>query len=117
MSLFSNGAIGETLSEIINTLIPDKENNSIEKSQSLLNINNINILNIYNSNNEKVKIANAILSKISMTKDFIGIGKKYNALIDTLRDEKQVNDWCSEKTNGKINKIIDRIDPFTRISF
>ena len=115
LSLFSNGAIGETLSEIINTLIPDKENNSIEKSQSLLNINNINILNIYNSNNEKVKIANAILSKISMTKHFIEIGKKYNALIDTLRDEKQVNDWCSEKTNGKIKKIIDQIDPLTRM--
>ena len=113
LSLASNSATGETLSEIINTLIPDKQNNSIEKSQSLLNTNNINILNIYNSNNEKVKIANAILSKIRMTKDFIEIGKKYNALIDTLRDEKQVNSWCSEKTNGKINKIIDKIDPLT----
>ena len=50
-----------------------------------------------------------------MTKHFIEIGKKYNALIDTLRDEKQVNDWFSEKTNGKIKKIIDQIDPLTRM--
>jgi serpin B len=35
--------------------------------------------------------------------------KKYDAFVEPLRSVSQVNKWCSEKTNGKINHIIDSI--------
>ena len=107
VSLVSNGASGITQKEILQALIPDSK---IDK-KSQLKINNVNsqILQIYDSKNKYVKIANAVMTKDKIKPHFIKFCKKYNALIEPLQSADQVNKWCSEKTNGKINHIIDEI--------
>ena len=107
VSLVSNGATGITQKEILQALIPDSK---IDK-KSQLKINNVNsqILQIYDSKNKYVKIANAVMTKDKIKPHFIKFCKKYNALIEPLQSADQVNKWCSEKTNGKINHIIDEI--------
>ena len=106
MSLVSNGANGKTQKEILESLIPFKNNNL--KIQIELNKNNINILKLYNDN-KKISIANAIMSKIPITEDFSLICKRYNAFFSILKNVEQVNKWFEEKTKGKIKKILDNI--------
>ena len=107
LSLVSNGANKETQTEILQTLTQDK--NITSKTQINLNLNNENILNIYENNNN-ISIANAILSKISISENFILISKRYKAFNSILTNVDQVNKWCKEKTNGKIDKILDNIN-------
>ena len=106
MSLVSNGANGNTQKEILKSLIPFNDNDL--KLQIELNKNNVNILKTYN-NNEKISIANAIMSKIPISDDFSLICKRYNAFYSILKNVQQVNKWCEEKTHGKIKKILDNI--------
>ena len=113
MSLLSNGASGNTQKEIIQALIPDSKINI--KTQLKLNDVNSNILRLYDSNNKYVKIANAILTKVKIKSHFLKFCKRYNALIDSLKSVVQVNKWCSQKTNGKINHIIDEINEDTKM--
>ena len=113
MSLLSNGASGNTQKEIIQALIPDSKIDI--KTQLKLNDVNSNILRLYDSNNKYVKIANAILTKVKIKSHFLKFCKRYNALIDSLKSVVQVNKWCSQKTNGKINHIIDEINEDTKM--
>ncbi len=113
ISLVSNGAIEETQKEIFKTLIPDGKIN--KKTQLSLNANNQQILKYYNSKNERVKIANAVLTKDQLQESFKKICKKYDAFSDRLINAEQVNKWCNEKTNGKITKIIDKLNEDTRM--
>ncbi len=106
LGLVSNGANKETQNEILQTLTQDK--NISSKTQININLNNENILKIY-ENNENISIANAILSKISISESFLLISKRYKAFNSILKSAEQVNKWCKEKTNGKIDKIIDDI--------
>ena len=98
LSLTSNGAKGETQIQMINTL---DHSDQIET-----NICNYNIL-------ENVKpclqIANAVLSTFEPERNFIEVSKKYNALASKLISVNQINQWCAEKTNNKITKILDDI--------
>ena len=41
--------------------------------------------------------------------------KKYLAPIEPLESVEQVNEWCKNKTHGKIDKILDKLDDFTLI--
>ena len=105
VSLVSNGASGKTYEEIVKSLIPDTE---IKKNTALLlNINNQDILRYYNSKSDIVKIVNGVLTKHPVSRSFLHISKKYNALIELLESVKQVNNWVKENTNGKIEKILD----------
>ncbi len=111
LSLVSNGAVGKTQEEILNVLVPNNKIN--KKIQLSINANNQQIINYYNSKNKKVVIVNGILTKVSLKKEFEKICKKYEAGILPLINVEQINNWCSEKTNGKIKKIIDKISPLT----
>ena len=106
LSLVSNGANKETQNEILQ-LIQNKDLSS--KTQININLNNENILKIY-ENNKNISIANAILSKIPISENFLLISKRYKAFNSILKSVEQVNKWCKEKTNGKIDKIIDNIN-------
>ena len=106
LSLVSNGANKETQNEILQ-LIQNKDLSS--KTQININLNNENILKIY-ENNKNISIANAILSKIPISENFLLISKRYKAFNSILKSAEQVNKWCKEKTNGKIDKIIDNIN-------
>ena len=111
LSLVSNGAVGKTQEEILNVLVPNNKIN--KKIQLSINANNQQIINYYNSKNKKVVIVNGILTKVSLKKEFEKICKKFEAGILPLINVEQINNWCSEKTNGKIKKIIDKISPLT----
>jgi serine protease inhibitor len=104
VSLVSNGASGKTQDEILKALLPD----SIINKKSQFKVNDINnkIVQLYNSKNKYVKIANAVMTKQKLKSVFLKMCKKYDAFVEPLTSASQVNKWCSEKTNGKINHII-----------
>ncbi len=108
VSLVSNGASGKTQDEILKALLPDSIIN--KKSQFKLNDINNKIVQLYNSKNKYVKIANAVMTKQKLKSVFLKMCKKYDAFVEPLTSASQVNKWCSEKTNGKINHIIDSIN-------
>ena len=46
------------------------------------------------------------MTKFSPLKDFSDVAKKYLAPIEALESVEQVNNWCNNKTHGKIDKNI-----------
>ncbi len=113
LSLLSNGAVGKTQEEIFQILIPKTKLN--KNTQLLINVNNQQIQKYYNSKNGKVKISNAIALKERLKEEFEKITKKYDVSIIQSLTVEEINKWSSEKTNGKITKIIDYISPLTRM--
>ena len=112
ISLVSNGANGITQEEILQSLFPK---NNLDKSiQIKLNLNNENILKLYEKN-ENIEIANAIMSKIPISQEFSFICLRYKSFYSILKNVEQVNEWCEEKTHGKIKKIIDDIKDINKL--
>ena len=105
ISLVTNGAVGQTQKELLTFL----DNKEMEEINSI----NLRILNKI-QHNSALEIANAIMSKLSPLYDFTQIAKKnFNSEILPLKSAKQINKWCDKKTHGKINHIIDELDPLT----
>ena len=102
LSLAANGAKKNTQSEMLELLQVD----SIDE----LNEINYQILKIFNSFNT-IDIANAVMTRFTPLEEFTNIAQKYLAPTEPLISAKQVNDWCSNKTHGKINEIITELDP------
>ena len=53
------------------------------------------------------------MTRFNPLKEFNLIAEKYLAPIEPLISVEQVNNWCSNKTHGKINKILDKLSPGT----
>ena len=106
LGLSANGANGETLKQMILAL----GNENLDE----LNQINTKILNVAKKFST-VEIGNAIMTKFEPKPNFLSIAKKYDAPVESLKNVAQINSWCSRKTHGKINKILDSIDPLTRI--
>ena len=104
LSLTANGAEGKTQSEMLDLL----GSSSIEE----LNEINYDILSKINGIST-LDIANAVMSKFTPLDNFCNIAEKYLAPIEPLISVEQVNNWCSNKTHGKIDKIIDVLGPKT----
>ena len=104
LSLAANGAKAKTQSEMLDLLQTD----SIDK----LNEVNYKILDAFKEFTT-IDIANAVMTRFNPLKDFSIIADKYLAPIEPLVSAEQVNNWCSNKTHGKINKILDQLDPST----
>ena len=104
ISLATNGARGETETEMLNTLF----NKDIEN----MNLINKLIKDIVDKF-ETVECANHIfhLPEYAPKDSFLEKIKDYKAGIDSLENAEQVNKWCSEATHGKINQIIKEIPP------
>ena len=102
LSLTANGANGKTLSEMLDLLQSD----SIDKLNEL----NYQFISIF-SQFSTIDIANAVMTKFTPLENFTTIAKKYLSPIDPLESVEQVNNWCSNKTHGKIDHIIDKLDP------
>ena len=60
-----------------------------------------------------IDIANAIMTKFKPLENFCAIAHKYSASLELLESVEQVNEWCNEKTHGKIKKIIGQLNPET----
>ena len=104
LSLLANGANGETQSEMLKTL----GSNNIDE------LNEINYKILKKAEGfSTIDIANAVMTKFRPMEDFCSIANKYLAPIQPLVSVDQVNNWCSKKTHGKINKIIEELSPET----
>ena len=104
LSLCSNGAEGETQKEILQFLNYNNMEEANQKSKEILQ----QLL----KNEDCIKMANAILTKISAKQKFIKIGvTDYNAKIEELKNYEHVNKWAKNKTNNKIVQIIDSLSP------
>ena len=55
------------------------------------------------------------MSRFIPRKEFTEIAKKYCEPQEQLISLEQVNNWCSEKTHGKITKILDQLDDNVRM--
>ena len=106
LSLTTNGADGDTKSEMLTTLC--------NENQAIMNENNKLIYSII-KNIKTVEMANSIFTRVVPLTSFIENAKFYKAKIDKLIDENQINNWCKEATHGTIDKIIDQISPHTLI--
>ena len=129
LSLLSNGAKGDTQKEILKVLYPDKEINDNLVSEINSNMNKI-LSNIESENIEdtsKIKVCDGDGCKIifndvngvfvkkgfQLTQQFIQKCDNYNTSYFELIDAQQINKFCSDNTNGKIDNIINSIDPQT----
>ena len=101
LSLAANGAKMQTLSEMLDLLQID----TIDE----LNEINFKLIDIFRSFTT-IDLANAVMSKLEPLEDFKEISEKYLAPIEPLISVDQVNEWCNNKTHGKINKILDKLD-------
>ena len=104
LGLTTNGAKGVTQDEMVSAL----EATSLEN----LNTINLNLLQIIKQF-ETVEIANGVMTRFDPTKMFLKVCIKYEAPIEPLISAEQVNEWCAEKTHGKITNILDELSPET----
>ena len=102
LSLTTNGAAGDTKLEMLKTLC--------NENQVIMNENNKLIYSII-KNLKTVEIANSVFTRIIPFTSFIENAKIYEAKIDKLIDENQINNWCNEATHGTIKKIIEKVNP------
>jgi len=104
LGLTTNGGKGVTQDEMVSAL----EATSLEN----LNTINLNLLQII-KHFETVEMANAVMTRFDPTKMFLKVCIKYEAPIEPLISVEQVNEWCAEKTHGKITNILDELNPAT----
>ena len=104
LGLTTNGAVGETQSEMLSTL----------QTSNVVNLNSLNLKVIQKVKNfVTVELANGVMSLFNPIKSFVKICDQYEAPIQKLISKEQVNEWCSEKTHGKITEILDELNPAT----
>lgn len=115
MGMLSNGANGQTLQEIMNTLgckdVTPEEMNAFYKD-----------LMAYSTSADKntvLNIANyiAVNSHYQLNPSFSkNVKESYQAGVESLnfadaKSTQRINKWCSEHTGGMIPKIIDSVEP------
>ena len=103
LSMLAEGAEGETRAEFDNAL-----NGGIFKAEDLGNNDTVTV-----KSSNSVWVDNNFSIRNSYTNL---LEKDFDAFIDALSfadpaTVKAINDWCAENTNGKIDEIIDRLDP------
>ena len=106
LALLRKGAKGQTLAEIQKVL-----NDSTNKNIYIDNLNQI--YTEIKDEEEYLKIANAILTKIKINPHFWQNALSYDVNFDELKNSKQINNWVKGKTNNKIKNMIDNLNPST----
>ncbi len=108
MAMVVNGAEGETEKEICNTMqIGDDANSNSKK-----------MLSVPAGQSSRFEIANSIWinEKLDVKEEFIAANKEYfDALVERTKFDSnavsRINEWCKEKTNGRIPSIIEQVRP------
>ena len=135
LGLFANGASGDTKKDFLQGLFPEKNIN--ENMDSLINELNSNakeINTIIESEDKedshfsktclkeeeckiRFNIANGIFVKegFELTEDFKQKCDNYNISYFELIDVGQLNQFVSERTNGKINKVETLLPPYVNL--
>ena len=104
LSLTANGAKGETLSEMLYVL----------RANELDEVNRINYKILSTIKDfSTIEIANGVMTKFIPLDSFSEIAENYQAPMESLVSVEQVNNWVSEKTHGKIDKILEDLNPET----
>ena len=146
LAILANGARGETQTEILQNLLSKEEIKNTKNALSKINENLINILQSIakeSQNENKIKENNNLFPEIvnddsgegdcnlifndinsffiknsnKIFDEFASDCKNLNASFFELVDEEQINNYCSENTNGKIKNIIEQLDPRTEFIF
>jgi serine protease inhibitor len=107
LCILLNGTVGEA-SQAIRKYLHIQDS----LSDSDLNNYNMSMVNYYYLDEKNLfSVVNAIFTKVEPRSEFVDIAiKYYNSSIFELESVNQVNTWVSEKTKGKITKIIENID-------
>lgn len=103
VSLTTNGARGETQTEMLKVLF-NKDEENMNQINKLIK----DIIDKF----ETVESVNHIFHRHAPKDSFLEKIKDYKAGIDFLESAEQVNNWCSKATHGKINKIIEKISSY-----
>ena len=104
LSLTANGAKGETLSEMLYVL----------RANTLDDVNQINYKILSTIKDfTTIEIANGVMTKFTPLDSFCEIAENYQAPMEPLVSLDQVNNWVNEKTHGKIDKILEALNPET----
>ena len=119
LAMTANGARGNTAKQMYEALgYPDAASNT--QGFNCLQKDNIKALN--NSSEAKVSVANSIWvnKEIKLKSRFIEENAKfYDATTRNVTFDagtvKEINDWCSDKTEGKINSILNEANPATKL--
>jgi serpin B len=105
LSLTANGAVGTTQREMLDLL----QASGIEQ----LNQKNMTIMkneSFSDSGKNILNLANAIFTRVKPTDEFQGVSQNvFNSTSDALQSVEQINKWCSDKTNGRIDKILENL--------
>lgn len=114
LAMAANGAQGQTLEQILST---------IEVTRGLGYLNSSTIYTINNGDDETtLSIANSIWinKNVPVKEKFIADNQKYHnaEVVNAPFDNSTlsaINNWCKEKTNGKITSILDKLDNQTKM--
>ena len=118
-SMLANGAQGQTYNEIVEAIGL--------KNYSLDQVNDCYATLVTALYKADPKVSFSLANSIWVAKD-LSLKKKFRTSMETTFDAesysvdfgaagtiKQVNDWCSKKTNGLIPKMFDQLSPLTRM--
>ena len=119
LSMAANGAEGTTREQMYATLgFPGNDAEKINAYQQKI----IKRLNTLDPERVTVGIANSmwVNENFKIKKEFEKSNTAYyDATVKNIKFDaaavKAINDWCSQKTNGKITEIVKEIDPMTQL--
>ena len=141
LAILANGARGETQTEILQNFLSKEESKNTNNALKKINDNLIHILQSIAEEAERENDesllqvdyddlcegdCNLIFNDINsffvknstkIYEEFTSVCKSLNISFFELINEEQINNYCSENTNGKIKKIIDELDLLTSIIF
>lgn len=107
LAIISKGAQNKTLNEFLKALNDSKNEN--------LYLNNLEEISMILKKDNNLNIANSILTKVKIEENFIQKIQDSDIKIGQVENIEQINNWVKERTEGKIEKFIDKLDPSSPI--